>query len=422
MLSTCYCVAFLTFTLIRLTAATRDIVRGTAPVLKAHGLALTRHFYARMFEHNPELKAIFNQGHQREGSQQQALAMAVAAYAEHIDAPQVLMPVLQLIAHKHVSLGIRAEHYAIVGRHLLASIREVLGEEAATPALLAAWAEAYEQLAQVLIGLEADLYRHSATRPGGWTGWRGFRVQRKQAESDEICSLYLVPADGGAVPDYLPGQYISVRVLVPELGYSQPRQYSLSAAPGGEALRISVKREHPGEARPEGMVSTHLHEQVHAGNVIDVAPPMGDFVLHTERTNPVVLISAGVGLTPMVAMFEHLARHTPQRPVTFLHACRHAGVHAFREHVAALAAEHPRATVTCFYERPTEGAAAHLALPPHRPGRMVLDALDAPLPVQDGDFYVCGPRPFMAAQIACLQQLGVAPARIHAEVFGTGGV
>ncbi len=98
----------------------RTLVKATVPVLKEHGVALTTHFYARMFAHNPELKSIFNQGNQQSGTQQQALAMAVAAYAEHIDDPSVLMPVLTMVAHKHVSLGIRAEHYPIVGLHLLA--------------------------------------------------------------------------------------------------------------------------------------------------------------------------------------------------------------------------------------------------------------------------------------------------------------
>lgn len=145
--------------------ATRQLVKATAPVLKTHGVALTRHFYARMFQHNPELKQIFNQGHQQAGSQQQALAMAVAAYAEHIDNPSVLAPVLTLVANKHASLGIRAEHYPVVGRHLLASISEVLGE-AADEALLAAWGAAYGQLADLLIAEEAALYQQAATQAG----------------------------------------------------------------------------------------------------------------------------------------------------------------------------------------------------------------------------------------------------------------
>lgn len=397
----------------------RELVKGTAALLKAHGVALTRHFYARMFEHNPELKAIFNQGHQREGSQQQALAMAVAAYAQHIDNPGVLMPVLELIANKHASLGIRAEHYGIVGRHLLASIREVLGD-LATDALIEAWGAAYGQLADLLIGIEARLYAQAAQVQGGWSGWRNFRVERKLVESDEITSFYLVPADGGAVPAYQPGQYVSVKLLVPELGYSQPRQYSLSAAPGGKALRISVKREGGDTAaeRPHGMVSNLLHTRVQEGDVIEVAPPMGDFVLHQDRDNPVVLISAGVGLTPMVSMLDALVEAESQREVRFIHACRHGGVHAFREHVAKVAAVNPRVKAWVHYEFPREEDRAH----PHEVGRIELTRLQDLLPTGEADFYVCGPKPFMQAQMAALKAMKVPPERIHAEVFGTGGV
>ena len=397
----------------------RELVKGTAALLKEHGVALTRHFYARMFEHNPELKAIFNQGHQREGSQQQALAMAVAAYAQHIDNPGVLMPVLELIANKHASLGIRAEHYGIVGRHLLASIREVLGD-LATDALIEAWGAAYGQLADLLIGIEARLYAQAAQVQGGWSGWRNFRVERKLVESDEITSFYLVPADGGAVPAYQPGQYVSVKLLVPELGYSQPRQYSLSAAPGGKALRISVKREGGDTAaeRPHGMVSNLLHTRVQEGDVIEVAPPMGDFVLHQDRDNPVVLISAGVGLTPMVSMLDALVEAESQREVRFIHACRHGGVHAFREHVAKVAAVNPRVKAWVHYEFPREEDRAH----PHEVGRIELTRLQDLLPTGEADFYVCGPKPFMQAQMAALKAMKVPPERIHAEVFGTGGV
>ena len=246
------------------------MVKATAPVLKTHGVALTRHFYARMFEHNPELKHIFNQGHQAGGEQQQALAGAVAAYAEQIDDPSVLAPVVTRIVHKHVSLGVRPEHYPIVGKHLLASIREVLGE-AATDELVDASAAAYGQLADLLIAEEARLYADSAAKPGGWTGWRAFRVARREAESSEITSFYLEPADGGQVPGYQPGQYVSVRLYVPELGLMQPRQYSLSDAPGQGRLRISVKRE-PGVAgAPAGRVSNALHDRLQVGGVLDGA-------------------------------------------------------------------------------------------------------------------------------------------------------
>lgn len=401
-----------------LDTATRELVKATAPVLREHGLTLTRHFYARMFRDNPELKAVFNQGHQRAGTQQQALALAVAAYAEHIDAPMALLPVLERIAHKHASLGIRAEHYPVVGRHLLASIQEVLGE-AATPALVEAWAAAYGQLADVLIGLERQLYQQAATQEGGWSGWRGFRVQRKTAESEEITSFELAPADGGAVPLYSPGQYLSVRMFVPALGLHQPRQYSLSAAPGGRTLVISVKREAPDHQRPEGLVSNLLHDTVREGDVIEVAPPMGDFRLHTDRTTPVVLISGGVGVTPMVAMLEHLAASDSPREVHFLHACRHGGVHAFADRVNTLTGRLPKARRWVAYEHPR---AEDLRRGDHdAAGRLDLGDLPHALPA-DADHYLCGPVPFMVAQQSALRARGVPAERIHAEVFGTGGL
>lgn len=398
---------------------TRDLVKATAPILKEHGVTLTRHFYARMFTHNPELKPIFNQGHQQAGAQQQALAMAVAAYAEHIEDPSVLAPVLTLVANKHASLGIRAEHYPIVGKHLLASIREVLGE-AANDALIQAWAAAYGQLADLLIAQEKSLYEQAASQPHGWSGWRGFKVQRKVTESDEIMSLHLTPADGGGTVRYQPGQYTSVRVFVPELGIMQPRQYSLSAAPGGKHLRISVKREAEQDSSPAGMVSNLLHDHVQVGDVIELAPPMGEFVLHEDRDTPVVLLSAGVGVTPMMAMLDHLVYQDSPREIRFIHACRHGGVHAFREHVANLTAEHPRLHSVVHYEFPRaqdlQGQDFHHA------GRIDLAALSREALPAHADYYLCGPVPFMQAQRAHLQALGVAAERIHVEAFGTGGV
>jgi len=390
----------------------RQTVKATVPVLESNGVDLTRHFYARMFQHNPELREVFNQGHQRSGSQQQALAMAVAAYARHIDDPSVLAPVLERIANKHVSLGIRAEHYGIVGRHLLASISEVLGE-AATTAVIDAWAQAYGQLADVLIGIEQKLYTTASEQPGGWTGWRTFRIARKQAESDEITSFELAPADGGPVPPFKPGQYVSVRVVVPELGHRQPRQYSLSDAPGRGHLRISVKREDGGAEQVQGMVSWHLHECLGEGDLIEVAPPAGDFFLHEDRDTPVVLISAGVGITPMMAMLEHLHAQGSARQVRFFHAARHAGAQAFAPRVRELVDGLPDGTAWIVHEEARE-AAHHDAL-----GRLELSAQGLPA---NADHYVCGPRGFMAAQIEALRALGVPPERIHAEAFGTGGV
>ena len=411
-----------------LNAQAKELIKATIPVLREHGVTLTRHFYQRMFSHNPELKSIFNQGNQQNGSQQQALAMAVLAYAEHIENPGVLQPVLTMVANKHASLGIRAEHYPIVGKHLLASIREVLGD-AASDELIAAWAAAYGQLADILIAQEQAIYQQAANQEGGWTGWRSFRVQQKIAESEEITSFYLVPADGGTVPDYRPGQYISVRVMVPELGLMQPRQYSLSTAPGKGYLRISVKKE-AGAAgfsealsapvTPEGMVSTVLHDQIAEGALVDVAPPMGDYFLHQDRDTPVVLISAGVGVTPKLSMLEYLAQAQPARSVQFIHACRHGGVHAFGSRVRELQQQHPALNSTIYYEMPRQQDVPERDY--DRVGRIDLAAIADYVIQPQADYYVCGPKPFMQAQIASLKALGVDAGRIHMEAFGSGGV
>lgn len=396
----------------------RQQVKATAPILREHGVTLTRHFYARMFEHNPEMKQIFNQGHQRAGTQQQALAMAVAAYAEHIDDPSVLLPVLTMVANKHISLGVRAEHYAIVGRHLLAAIREVLGEQA-NDELVAAWAAAYGELADLLIGMENDGYRAMATQEGGWSGWRGFRIERKVPESAEITSFYLVPADGGKLPQYQPGQYISLRVPVPELGYMQPRQYSLSQRPGLAALRISVKREAGRAGTAPGMVSNLLHDGYHEGALLDLAPPAGDFYLHQERNTPVVLICAGVGITPMWAMLDHLLATGSPRPVSFLHACRHGSVQAFKQPLAELRRTHRHLRSVVYYETPGAGEAAGRDY--DIAGQMDLRQLDTTLLPEGADYYLCGPQGFMQAQRTSLLSRGVAPQSIHLELFGTGG-
>ena len=199
-----------------LTQRTKDIVKATAPVLAEQGFPIIQRFYQRLFEAHPELKNVFNMAHQEQGQQQQALARAVYAYAENIEDPSSLMAVLKNIANKHASLGVLPEHYPIVGEHLLGAIRDVLGA-AATDDIISAWAQAYGNLADVLMGLESELYESSAEKLGGWTGWRTFTVREKRPESSVITSFILEPADGGPVLNFEPGQYVSVAVDVPAL-------------------------------------------------------------------------------------------------------------------------------------------------------------------------------------------------------------
>lgn len=389
----------------------KALVRATIPVLQSSGVALTSHFYQRMLSHNPELKHIFNQGHQGAGRQQQALAGAVLAYAQNIDDPSVLLPVVERIAHKHVSLGIRAEHYAIVDKHLLTSIQEVLGD-AASAELIDAWAAAYGELAQLFIGLENTLYQQSVDNTGGWSGWKPFRIVRKQPESDEITSFYLQPIDGGRLPNYQPGQYISVRVYVEELGIFQPRQYSLSDIAGGSALRISVKRQGAGETSPEGKVSNLLHSQYDVGQIVELSAPAGEFVLQQSSERPVVLLSGGVGITPMIAIARTLAQQG-KRDIHFVHSARNRHVHAFIDVSDSLAEK--GAKVHYFYDQ-TDAQDQHVSPAPFA----LTDVLpEAP---HDAEYYLCGPAAFMRHYLSELKAHGVPETQIFAEAFGSGGV
>ncbi|WP_220348190.1 NO-inducible flavohemoprotein [Alkalilimnicola ehrlichii] len=317
----------------------KAIVKSTAPVLAEHGLAITEHFYRRMFRHHPELKSIFNQAHQAIGDQPKALANAVYAYAANIDRPEVLANTVSRVAHKHASLDIEPSQYDIVGEHLLASIQEVLGD-AVNDEIIDAWRAAYGQLANIFIEAEAELYREASSKPGGWRGWRRFTIRRKVRESAEICSFYLYPSDGDAVPRYTPGQYVSVRVDVPALGLTQPRQYSLSDVPNGEYLRISVKRENPAD-NPAGMVSNLLHDEFHEGDELELSPPFGDFLLTATTHSPQVFISGGVGITPMIGMLKQHLAQAPDAVALFIHGARNRAVQAMREEVRALESEHP---------------------------------------------------------------------------------
>lgn len=398
-----------------MTRQQKDIVKSTAPVLAEHGIAITTHFYKRMLGAHPELKNIFNMAHQATGAQPAALAHAVWAYADNIDNLGALTSAVSRIGHKHASLGVTPDQYPIVGENLLASIKEVLGD-AVNEQVLDAWAAAYGQLADILIGFEKDLYTKAAATPGGWNGWRKFVVSRKVRESDEIMSFYLTPQDKGALPKFIPGQFISVQCWVPELGVYQPRQYSLSDTPNGEQFRISVKREFAGESRPAGRISNVLHEHIPQGSVLDVSNPYGDFTLDLNTNTPVVLISGGVGLTPMMSMLQTIIGQGTSRPVVFVHAVRNRHVHAMNPVLSEIMSKNPQVSRAIYYEE--VGDSDIKGVDYDFVGRVNVKDIKEKVLLPDADYYLCGPLPFMNAQRQDLESLGVKSEKIHSEVFG----
>jgi nitric oxide dioxygenase len=388
-----------------ISAASRPYIDASVPVLRAHGLAITTAFYRNIFAELPELTNLFNMGNQANGAQQQSLASAVFAYAANIGNPGALGPVIERIVHKHVSVGIRAEHYPIVGRHLLGAIAQTLGE-AATPQLLAAWAEAYNALAGLFIEAERTLYA-SAGIEAGQT--RAMRVAGVMHQSADVVSLSMAPVDELPPPPFKPGQYVSVSVTFAD-GRRQIRQYSLSDAPRPDSMRISVKREDALAQTPAGAVSNWIHAQVEVGSVLQVSPPFGDFAIDTESNEPVVLLSAGVGITPMIAALNRIAQHSPQRHVIFAHAARDPAHHPHQADIAYARGCMPNLQVVTFYE---DAAGAEGALE----GRMDVARLPS-WPRTETNVYLCGPLGFMQAQWLALLDAGVPAARLQREVFG----
>ncbi|CAK7273268.1 hypothetical protein SEPCBS119000_005566 [Sporothrix epigloea] len=452
-----------------LTYKQSKLVQETLPALREHGEEIASMFYATMLEEHPELKNHFNTVNQANGRQPRALTSIIITFAANISHTSELIPKLERICHKHCSLGIQPDQYAIVGEYLIKAFKAVLGP-AMTPEVQSAWMDAYCVLARMMIGREAHLYRSFED----WQTWRRLKVDKKVAESEDVYSFYLVPVssssksssksggdipsgcpyasmnslssggsrysnftsrlktnninllrnkksatankkgscpvgqkdfDGGdTLPYYLPGQYISVRMLLPEapvMGrngqmsqvsqppqyYHQSRQYSLSDRWRPDCYRISVKRDegtrfanavsasyfHP------GLVSNAMIDQLEVGDTIEVSHPTGEFFLNIDNAEafglaskasncyfsgtssnanvPLVLLSAGIGASPMMAILSSVAVTQPRRAVTYVHASRYAPP-VFNDAIHDLQRKMPRLRTAYFYSGHTPQSSA----------------------------------------------------------------
>ncbi len=427
----------------QLSPKTIEIVKATAPVLAEHGVAITTTMYRNMFEEHPEVKQYFNPANQSSGvektrasqteafsdqlftapapgvgKQQATLAQAIYAYAVNIDNLEALTPAVLRIAHKHASLDIKPEHYPIVGAYVLRAIKEVLGE-AATDEIVKAWKEAYEFLAEVFIQAENQLREESASKPGGWTGFRKFLVEKKVKESENVYSFYLKPQDGRPLPPYEAGQYTCIRLKVPGYewapGHIIRRNYTLSDFPGGDHFRVSIKQEPNAKSHPDGVSSNYLHAHIEEGDVVEMAPPYGDFAL-VESGLPHVFVAAGIGTTAMASLLQGaIAAKLPQQ-LYFVQCVRNGRHHPLKADLMEVAAATPNVTLHVRYSQPEAG---------DRPGedydaagRVDLEVLQQLLPDNRCEFYFTGPVPFMHDVFHALRRWGVPSERIHYECYG----
>jgi nitric oxide dioxygenase len=387
----------------------RPIVEATLPVVGQHIGAIAGRFYEHMFAAHPELMdGIFNRGNQTSGEQQQALAGSVAAFATALVTTPTHLPenLLSRIAHKHASLGISPAQYQVVHDNLMWAIVDVLGD-AVTPKVAAAWDEVYWLMANALINQERGLYSARGVRPE--TVWRPWRVERKIRETADVVTFVVKRVDDRLVKTSLPGQYVTVKMLMAD-GLHQPRQYSLTRADDGEHRQFSVKRVHGG-GKPDGEVSTLLHDEVDIGDVLTLSLPYGDVVLD-DAGRPVVFASAGMGISPMAGMLSHLVAAGSGLSITVLHADLDEASFALRRQVVSDVLALRDASLHLWYEKQSYSnepvAGVH-------EGVMNLDQIDLP---DDATYYLCGPIPFMQAVRSALVARGVAPRDIQYEVFG----
>lgn len=382
-------------------------VKSTAPILAKEGENITRLFYQKLFVNHPELQNIFNMANQSDGDQARALADSVFKYANHLDQLEALGPLVKRIAHKHASLSVKPEHYPIVGKYLLEAIGEHLNLPADDP-IIRAWAIAYGQLAAIFVDTEEQIYTENENKPGGWRGYRPFIISEIVTEATGVQSFYLKPEDGQEIASFEPGQYVGVKIENAPGEYEDIRQYSLSAAPGHDFYRITVKSEalHP---HYPGRVSNHLHA-TNVGDRLFLQPPTGEFVVANPERD-IVLIAGGVGITPLLSMLLHrLKEQGSGDGITFIQCCRDAEHHIMQEKLQALSEKYGF-DYKVTYERGDNA---------DHQGYLDATILKGWLKNKEADVYFCGPKPFMHALDELLAELGYPDEQRYFEIFGPG--
>lgn len=389
------------------------VVRATLPLVGAHVDEITTEFYRRMFANHPELlRNLFNRGNQAQGAQQRALAASIATFATHLVDPDLAHPaeLLSRIGHKHASLGVTADQYPIVHENLFAAIVEVLGADTVTAEVAAAWDRVFWIMADTLIELERALYEAAGVAAGDV-----YRRARVLARTDDPSGAVLLTVkllgNLSGVLEQVAGQYVSVGVTLGD-GARQLRQYSLVGVARDATLTFAVKPVAAGAGLPAGEVSSWIRANVRAGDLLDVTIPFGDLPT-PDGSAPLVLVSAGIGVTPMMSLLEYVAASAPGTEVHVLHADHSPAAHPLRGRQRELVDALPGATLDLWYEQPPA-----LPAPGVHAGLLTLD--DAVLPPElaaAAQVYLCGGTAFVHALRDQLTAWGVDPARVHCELF-----
>lgn len=255
-----------------------------------------------------------------------------------------------------------------------------------------------------------------------WNGIRKFTVSRKVLECDDTYSFYLTPHDGKPVPPFKPGQYLTFQLTVPGVAKPVIRCYSLSDCARPSHYRVTIKRCPPpaGSAHPPGVGSSFFCDSVKEGDILDAKAPNGHFFLDLEKPRPVVLISGGVGVTPMVSMANALVEAGDKREIWFFFGARNSRDHMFKDYMAELSAKHPNVRMHVCYSKPLPTDVAGRDY--QHESRVSVALFKQLLPSNNYDYFLCGPGPFMETITDDLRAWGVPDSWVHYEAFGPASV
>jgi len=390
-----------------LSKSTIAILKACHPLLQENREKIGKTFYTSLFRDHPQLKNVFNMSHQRQGRdgtpgpQMMALSDSLVAYAAHCDQLSELGPLVERVSNKHVSLGVQPEHYPVVGVTLLGALEDVLGKETFNDEVKNAVAEGYFFLADIFIAKEEGMKKEKESAVGGWRGWRNLKLVEKIEETPIHTSFTFAPEDGGTVMSFQPGQYLSVRLPnIPGSDYTQIRNYSLSDEPSDNTYRITVKKE------AAGVASSHLHDNVVVGDVLEVGVPCGDFVL-TEGNESLVYLGAGVGITPLLSMMKVSAKQGKKN--TLIYRANDATSHPFKKEIEDLLKIGTNCNVNWLYANLESLDKA---------SKFTVENLRKLIPDPESKIYICGPPGFIADSVKHLKELSFSDENIIYEYFG----
>lgn len=375
------------------------IIQATLPVVASNLSSIVNKFYELLLSNHPELTSVFNLTNQKTGIQPTALTSSIATFAMNYKNIDSIRSMIEMIANKHCSVGVKPEQYAVVGTTLIAAIDAVLGD-AVTDQIRNAWAEFYWEFANILIKEENDLYSVK------YSEFKNFKIINKVDESKNTFSLYLEPLDG-VVNNLLPGQYISIKV---NLGANeQIRQYSVSDFVDNKYIRITIKREDNYDDNTVA-VSEFIYKNLHINNICQISAPFGTFTLNDDNNN-ITFISAGIGITPLICMLENMNRNNDKRKIQFVYLTENSDYHIFKQQLNDI--KLPNFSKHIYYSNPNDNN----VLGNDYESTLFNEQEIQKLVSSNTTYYLCGSNNLINSVTKVLIKNGVSESNIRHEIF-----